>query len=52
MYKLFLYLICNDWDWRQILKPETPPKYTLKSFCYKSKDTKKIKKIKFPKPSI
>ena len=51
IYKLFLYLICNDW--RQILRPETTPKFILKTFCYKNKGARKIKKIKrFPKPSI
>ena len=48
IYKLILYLICNDW--KQILRPETSPKVLLKTFCYKNKDTRKIKE--FPKPSI
>ena len=41
MYKLILYLICNDC--KEILRPETPPKFILKTFCYKTKDTRKIK---------
>ena len=46
--KLVLYLICNDW--KQILRLEAPAKIILKTFCYKSKGTRNIKK--FPKPSI
>ena len=41
IYKLILYLICNDW--KQILRPETPPKFILKTFCYKNKGTREIK---------
>ena len=35
IYKLILYLICNDW--KQILRPETPPKVILKTFFTKIK---------------
>ena len=35
-----MWLICNDW--RQILRPETPPKFILKTFCYKNEGTRKI----------
>ena len=41
IYKLILYLICNDW--KQILRPETPPRFILKTFCYKHKGTREIK---------
>ena len=34
IYKLVLYLICNDW--KQILRPDAPPKIFLKTFCYKN----------------
>ena len=47
IHKLILYLICNDW--KQILRPETPPKFILKTFCYKNKGTRKIK---VSKPSV
>ena len=48
IHKLILYLTCNDW--KQLLRPETPPKFIVKTFCYKNKGTKKIKQ--FQKPSI
>ena len=48
IYKLILYLICNDW--KQILRPETPQKFILRTFCYKNKGTRKIKE--FPKPRV
>ena len=41
IYKLVLYLICNDW--KQILRLEAPPKIILKTFCYKNKGTRKIR---------
>ena len=41
MNKLILYLICNDC--KQILRPETPKKFILETFSYKTKDTRKIK---------
>ena len=48
IYKLVLYLICNEW--KQILRLEVLPKIIFKTFCYKNRGTRKIKK--FPKPSI
>ena len=48
MYKIVLYLICNDW--KQILRLEAPQKIIQKTLCYKNKGTRKIKK--FPKSSI
>ena len=47
-YKIILYLICNGW--KQVLRPKTPRKFILKTFCYKNKGTRKIKE--FPKPSM
>ena len=47
IYKLVLYLICNDW--KQILRLEAPSKIILKTFYYKNKGTRKINE--FPKPS-
>ena len=47
IYKLVLYLICNDW--KQILRLEAPSKIILKTFYYKNKGTRKIKEV--PKPS-
>ena len=41
LYKLVLYLICNDW--KQILRLEAPSKIILKTFYYKNKGTRKIK---------
>ena len=35
IYELILYLICNDW--KQILRPKTPPKFILKAFFAKIK---------------
>ena len=44
--KLILCLTCNNW--KQILRPETPPKLFW-NLCYKNKGTRKIKE--FPKLS-
>ena len=40
IYKLVLYLTCNDW--KQILRLEASPKFILKTFCYKNKGTRKM----------